>query len=691
MAEESQQPATDKVEPPPPIVGGSEGPVLLKGEIEIYPDQRLPHLDQGPVKAYAAASRSKEKAYALLCERALIPQINNSAKYLTITNASMPRLIGAGIVDWRPTRQQKYVFIYENKLGLPLANPSNFMAMGFKADTVFHGVVKKFGPLLKNMRDLEFVHGNIRINNLFTGGGNNFDKIMLGECLSTPPAMMYAPVYETIERAAADPLGRGVPSYSDDIYSLGVMLAIMIRSADPMAGWSNDDILAHKIEHGTYAALMGRERVTGSLLELLRGILNDDLKQRWVIDDVMTWLDGQRVTHKQTATQRLKAARPFEFNGEKFLRPQLLAVHLNRHPSELVELHDKGDLKQWLNRSIQDKNLEEKVEHAINAAKELGASGDAYAQRVAGFVAAAMGPNMPIFYRNLKFLPEAFGRLLAEAVAMHRDLNPFAEIIQSSLLSFWSTTADQSQQDVSEVINRFETCRAFLRQNGMGYGIERCLYHLAPEAPCMSEKLKDFYVRSPEEFLLAYEQLSSTSVRPENFFDRHIVAFLSVKDRAVIDPYIPDLNSNEPHRVIQASLRIFASIQRRGKMPPLPGVGAWLCEKIDPLINRFHDREQRVKLKAQAQKLKDKGDLTKIEQIFDNVQAVQADFNAFKAAMREYINLKQEAANVTENLENNPKFGYGAGRQASALISGIIASIIVLGYLFIKLTSTSGF
>ncbi len=691
MTEDSQLPETPKAEPIAPSSAVGADPVLLKGEIEIYPDQRLPHLDQGMVKAYAATGRAKEKAYALLVEKALVPQIHASSKYMTLNNPSLPKLMATGVVYWTPEKQQRYVFVYENKLGLPFANPSNFMAMGLKADNVLHHFVKKMVPLLKNFRDMDFVHGNIRVTNLFTGGGNGFEKIMLGECLATPPAFLYSPIYEPIERAAAQPLGRGVPDYTDDLYSFGAMLAIMIRTSDPMSGWSDESITEYKIEHGSYQALTGKERFSGSILELLRGLLIDDVKQRWTIDDIVTWLDGQRVSPKQAGPVKPKAARPIEFFGDKYLRPNILSLNLNRNPGEVVRINDNGELKLWLNRSIQDKKLEENAEHATNAAKELGVLGEAYPERMAGFMSAVLGPGLPIFYRSFKFNPEAFGRMLADAYVTKKELAHFAEILQTSLISFWALMNDALTPQAAEIVSKFDICKGFMRQQGQGYGLERCLYYLCPEAPCLSDKLKNYYVRTPEELALAYEHLASRPDRPEGFFDRHVVAFLSVKDKSVIDPYIPDINSSDPARSALAALRVLSSIQRRGKMQNLPGVVNWIAEKVDPLINRFHDREQRAKLKAHLLKIKDKGDISAVEQMFDGIQALQADEHNFNQAKYNYNFLDQEHAKLEHDLANDPKFGHSTGQSTSALISGIVATCIIVIYVFYKFTTKAAF
>ncbi len=691
MAEIASPAETPKAEPAAQASAVGADPVLLKGEIEIYPDQRLPHLDQGVVKAFAASGRAKEKAYALLVDKALVPQIHASSKYMTLNNASLPKLMATGTVNWTPEKQQRYVFVYENKLGLPFANPSNFMAMGLKADNVLHHFVKKMVPLLKNFRDMDFVHGNIRVTNLFTGGGNGFEKIMLGECLATPPAFLYSPVYEPIERAAAQALGRGTPDYTDDLYSFGAMLAIMIRTSDPMSGWSDESVLEYKIEHGSYQALTGKERFSGSILELLRGLLTDDVKQRWTIDDIITWLDGQRVSPKQAGPAKHRAARPIEFFGEKYLRPAILSINLHKNPGEVVRINDNGELKLWLNRSIQDKKLEENAEHAANAAKELGVLGEAYPERMAGFMSAVLGPGLPVFYRSFKFHPEAFGRMLAEAYVVKKDLAHYAEVLQTSLINFWALMNDALTPQAAEIVAKFDTCKAFLRQQGQGYGLERCVYFLCPEAPCLSDKLKNYYVRTPEELVLAYEHLAATADRPEGFFDRHIVAFLSVKDRSVIDPYIPDINSTDPSRQALAALRVFSSIQRRGKMQLLPGITNWVSEKVDPLINKFHDRDQRVKLKTHLVKVKEKGDISAIEQMFNNVQALQADEQSFLAARRNYDFLNQEYGKLEHDLANNSKFGHSTGQSTSALISGIVATCIIMIYVFYKFTTKTAF
>jgi hypothetical protein len=162
-----------------------------------------------------------------------------------------------------------------------------------------------------------------------TAASRVVEKVILGDLIATPPSFAQPALFEPIERAQCAPLGRGLGTFEDDLYSLGVTLTVLLRTRDPMEGLSDEGIIREKVEQGSYAALTGRERFTGAILELLRGLLYDDRAQRWTLDDVVSWLDGQRLSPKQSS-KKLKAARQIQFHGERYNRPSLLAADLEK-------------------------------------------------------------------------------------------------------------------------------------------------------------------------------------------------------------------------------------------------------------------------------------------------------------------------------------------------------------------------
>jgi hypothetical protein len=367
-------------------------PIKLSGDHEIYPDTRLSHLDQGPIKAYAAKARNGTACFALICENNLVPQVGLAQKYYTFNNNALPKLITTGVVDWVPLKEQRFVFLYENRLGKPItAGQTNPKGFGLRGDFVLNTVVRSLISALKDMRDSDFVHGNIRAQNIYDGGAANFEKIMLGDCLASPPGYLQPAFYEPIERAVAHPLGRGTPGYEDDMYSFGVLLTVLMRHHDPFEGMTDEEMISYKIEHNSFVAMTSRDRFSGGILELLRGLLVDDPRLRWSVDDVLSWLDGNRVGPKQGGNLRQKASRPIDLSGNKYLRPQTLALKMPTEPSATAQLVESGDVTLWLNRSLQDKETEKRYEEAVEQAQSGGA-GTGYTDRLSCYVSMALAP-----------------------------------------------------------------------------------------------------------------------------------------------------------------------------------------------------------------------------------------------------------------------------------------------------------
>jgi len=675
-------PAVQKepVAPPAPETPAKEpafAEVMYNDSITLFPSQRLAQYDKGSVKAYAAKGRNKAPVniFAMVCEDHITPRTSKAGNYVSILNPSLLRLVASGVADWPPAGKEKYVFIYENILGQPLMKDDIRGGMGMKHDIVLSAVIKPIINVLADMRDKDIIHGCIRPSNIFDGGAKNFERAILGECLSVPPSYHMPVLYETIDRALATPSARGTGTQADDLYSLGVTIAVLLRNNDPLAGLDDDAIIEHKMEEGSYAALTGKDRFTGAILELLRGLLHDDVAQRWTLDDVMVWLDGRRLSPKQ-ATKRPKASRPITFNLHKYMRPEMLAKDLNKNPNEAKNLIESGDIEQWIIRALDDKVVEERYEAAIKQAEEGGKTAG-YNERLITRVCMALNPEGPIRFKTINVIPDGIGPALTEAFIMKRDLQVYHDFFMNYFITQWIDFQTSPVSDVSAIVGKFDSARAHLRQKGMGGGMERCIYALNPEVHCLSEKLIRYHVRSPEDLMHALEKMASNPNKPAFLFDRHIIAFLSVKDRKNIDPYIPDMNAPEPYKRVLGEMKTLATIQKRSNMEKFPGIATWLVENLDPVYERFHDRELRKEMKKRAERAKESGDLIKIISLFDNQKTYQDDFLNFRKVIRQYYDLDVEYQTITKDLQNESTFGQEAGYNIGALVSALISAIII--------------
>ena len=74
------------------------------------------------------------------------------------------------------------------------------------------------------------------------------------------------------------PAGRGEGAPADDIYALGVLLLALCRV--PLPDLDDAAILQRKLEFGSYAALVGQERLPPGIAELVKAKLAEDPDHR---------------------------------------------------------------------------------------------------------------------------------------------------------------------------------------------------------------------------------------------------------------------------------------------------------------------------------------------------------------------------------------------------------------------------
>jgi len=569
------------------------------------------------------------------------------------------------------------VMVYENGLGQPLFKDDVQGGAGWRMEKVIEVVVRPMVSVLQDLRDKDIVHGNIRPSNMFDGGKAVLEKMVLGEALCAPALSNQPVLYEPPVRALCTPSGRGFGSMADDLYAFGVSLAVLMRSSDPMEGARDQAIFQKKLETGTYLTVTGKDRFTGSILELLRGLLQDDEGQRWGLDDVLAWMDGRRLSPKQGG-RKIIASRPLAFNGEKYVRPELLADALFRSPAEAVRVLDSGEMQQWLERAVENKEMMRRYEKAVSQTHEE-IRGPSHAERVAAALSSALDPDGPVRYKGVSVMPDGLPTAMTEAYVLKKDIQSYQEMLSYYVIgAAVDMNMTQGEADAGQLTGRLDSCRSFLRQAAPGFGIERCLYFLNPEAQCFSEKVKEYNVRTPEALLLAFEHLAASPKRPAWLLDRHSIAFLSVKERKDIDPFLSELKADEPYKKAMGEMKTIAAVQKRCRMQNLPGLAGWIADNLEPVYGRFHDRELRVKMKERVQKLKDIGDISKIAALFDDIEMYERDARDFRLAMRMHHDLMNESRDLQGMLAKEGVYGRDSGHRAAAVFSVVVAVIVIV-------------
>src|SRR3546814_13231549 len=105
---------------------------------------------------------------------------------------------------------------------------------------------------------------------------------------------------------------RGEGTVSNDLYAVGVTLLALLTGRSPESDLTDEAVTAAKLTLGSYSALVRKTRISLTMMEVLRGLLNDDPRDRWTLDDLNLWVSGRRLSPKPPAMPQ-KANRPFVF------------------------------------------------------------------------------------------------------------------------------------------------------------------------------------------------------------------------------------------------------------------------------------------------------------------------------------------------------------------------------------------
>jgi hypothetical protein len=665
------------------VVEKNRSGITRLGPIKIDLTRREEQFDNGEALAFAASdSRDPAKRYvALIADKGLLPRWKAADTYETLADASLIRLITHGVVYWPASDAQKYAFIYDASVGQSLMSAGGVSGLNWRQTEINDYLITPMTHILKTMMDRGFPHGSIRPDNIFFGGNNKKQPIILGDCLSVFPHGAQPSLFMSVEKASAEPFGRGNGTSADDIYAFGVSLALLLRKNDEIGGVSEYEMVQRKIEHGSYAAIVGAERLPTKYVELLRGLLCDDPSLRWGIEDIFSWLDGSRMT-PPALPRRKKANRPFSFRGHKYLFPDSLALDLSFHAKEAQKVIENGDLEQWIEKAFSDKELSENYAKAIERGKVGVLSGQEGAEVTITNVILALNPMLPIFYKDRAFTYDGVGGLMARACFEGADLRPFVDSLQYNILDLAASLKMIPQNEVLALVKSFDLCRTILRQKKRGNSTVKCVYHLCRTAPCFSPQFKKYFVYDATSFLLSFEEISSKGGQIALFMDQHCIAFFSIREKKFTERVMYDLGQSEKDAQIAGNLRFFAMMQKKTKVKELLSIAKVFVGSLDGVYQVYNNIKLREQIIQNVKKEADKGNLVGMSALIDNHAVRQRDANAFELAKREYKMLQYEYDQYNRKLASKSTYGVVNGQETASLVSWGIATLITIMSVF---------
>jgi len=331
------------------------------------------------------------------------------------------------------------------------------------------------------------------------------------------------------------------------------------------------------------------ERITASLIEPVRGLLADEEFERWNIEALDQWLNGQRKTpiQRRPAT---KPKAPFKFGARDHMTVRSIAQAFSKNVPEAIKIIRSGKLEHWLRTSIDAPEIADSLLEIMTIPKGHEASLDAADDVLVSKVCMRLDPHGPIRFKHFSFLPDGFGVAMAVEYLRKGNFQIPGEVLARDLIGFWATVHEKKTVEISATERTFVSLRNFARINEMGYGMERCLYELNQTLPCQSPLLNKTYVDHIDDFLFAMDEIADHTDKRSRPMDKHIAAFIDTHFKYDVTPHLKALSDPHEETSLIGLLSLYALMQWRMKVPALYGLSSWLGGLLAPAIGTYHSR-----------------------------------------------------------------------------------------------------
>jgi hypothetical protein len=651
-----------------PSAARAAGATVALDRYVIHPDRSLAAFETPAAHAFAADdTKGARGSLIALVSPSRAPVRLDILPSLRSTDCPfLMRPYRWGVVDWPAAGQRRFAIIYgqpgEERLVPSLEGPYPALSESVLVERVIR-------PVLSALSDLAargIPHRALRPDNLYVGYTEG-RQVVLGDAAIAPAGSTNPVMFETIENGMTNPMGRGPGTIGDDLYALGATLLCLAMGHYPAQGVDDRTLLYNKIGKGSYAALAGSARLPSGLREVTRGLLADDPKQRWTLQDLALWLDGRRLSPIQPTVPD-RAQRPYLCAGREHFACRPLALTMAEDWSAAAKALAEADLEGWVRKSVGDQARANALTEAISwAARPSVAAGQSGESALLARLCTALDPTGPLRYKNLSTVVQGLGPLLFDLMRDPNGAQPFAHLIASELPAHWIGTRYGDGLEARALVGTVDRLRAYLKNHAPGFGIERCLYELNPSLPCLSSLVESRYVMTPEDLLRELESMAGSGRTDAFPIDRHIAAFVAARfGRGTDDHFALMGDRSDKAKAALGALRALAVLQWTLGGAQLPALSAWMGRLSGPIIDAYHSKALRARLHEQLGRVARSGSLSELLNLVDDAQLRARDEQAYRDAVRQVAMIDAE----TDRLSNRS----GQRRQEAEAIGSKLAA-----------------
>jgi len=648
-----------------------KGAVVLDGRLRIDFSAPLEDLCSPNAQAFAASDTEtpQQSLVALLC-RPDLPQRHHFSSWLAERAIDgLLKVHHSGVIEIEGGFRRYMI--------MDRAAGGRVMDMSVRNKGIPEPIVtERMLPVLIDILDSldrhSMTHRRIRPENLFY-----LDKdrqiVVLGEGCTEPPGYSQSAAYEPVERSMAHPIGRGEGGNTDDLYALGVTLIMLLKGHDPVAGKSDRQIHEMKMTKGSFVTLVCDHRLTGPTEKLLRGLLCDDVAERWTMVDTQGWSWGsaRSLRHKPAA---VRARRPLKIGGEDIFYDRVAAWKIQSLGDAGTEFIKQGGLVTWIRQSLDDEARADFVSDAIAQAKTANVqANDLLVTRVCG----ALDALGPVRYHGLAICSDGFGAATAAALGTG-DMalqGTLTDLFKSNYLAGWEASRKMPKEKTDHNVN-YAQLTGWMENSAPGFGLERCLYELNQSTPCLSPLIISFGALDLGSVLQCINAAIVDASEAVEVFDRHVAAFVAARseDAARLVPALSVKSGNPAERSLTI-LGLFGAMQDASDCGALINLGNRLESRLQPILELYESRTRRKHLSEQARLYSAVGDLSGMFRVVGDRKLRRQDSEECRLAAAEYAELSKQMKALESGSKNITRELRVSGYKAATVMGALVLAV----------------
>ncbi|MFC3053084.1 hypothetical protein [Kordiimonas pumila] len=615
----------------------------------------LPEFSTRGGKAYKVKDKERPKAdlYAIV-HIPLVPVRNDI--YLSLQSRPVGNVINPvarGLMNIEDKgRKQRLVTVFDRPTGGALMAPDGTLNPRVNTVKLRQNAVLSALKALAALHKRGLSHRNVLPTTMFFASPES-DEVLLGECYSFPAGYMLPFAMEPLELAFADTTARGVGDASSDFYQLGAALQSLYFGEPLWKGRDRDGMAMARINQGSFWSLSGGREIPGALGTLIRGLMADELEERWGSEEILDWFEGIGKP-KRTTMASWTMNRPTNFMGTAYVDRRLLADAFSRNPQEAAKLLKSIDFPSWIQMAFRDEIMTEKMESVLNVRPSEGFGGpraDDY--RMVSRVCMFLHPTGPVYYKGYAITPSGVPALIAEAFSRddRETMTNILEIFDAKFISALTDIVGDRNPTLGKELTEIAKAMEYGPSKQLGKGMERVLYELNLIIPCVSLRFENVWIGSLKQMLRALDRLSSAGGGKNILLDRHVAAYCATHGVDLERDFnkLAAVQSN-PAKFNSLTAEFFGLLQRRMKLEALPHLTEKLVDGLAPTVRDIKNKKRREQVQVLLDKVKKEGDITKLITDVNLTQIQALDAREFSQACNAVVKLEKERARLSKKI-----------------------------------------